>query len=368
MISLIAAVGLIYIFLIDPVIEEATGITSTLFFRIFYPVFDFGILFGCMVIFFNTEREGLGRQSPLLMILGFIIMFIGDQINLLNELHHFTDIRYIEPIWSLAFCVLGISCIASAEEKSSKNKITLSSSIEKINIIEIVRTLFPYFITFSLLFFIFVHYELYNFSFCWAMFLVFILSIRQFFVLMNNKKLNSELQKLNIKIMEDAKIDFLTKIANRRHINDVLKDLDQEKTITRLGLLFIDLDNFKKINDTYGHDGGDAVLQGVANAIRQSLRETDVAGRFGGDEFIAILPGADSSAVASVGERIREHVRLDGKLSSWNVTLSIGGASSVSRNINLLMKTADLALYEAKEGGKNRLVIAREPQEVAKTA
>lgn len=358
-ISLVAAAGLMYIFLIFPALEHTSRLTGALLLQISYPVFDFGILFGCMIIFFNAGREGYSRSSLLLMLLGFIVVLVADQLNLLSELHDCDVVSFIEPLWPLAYCILGLACILAAEEDAAQERIERIASPLREKTIEIMRMLVPYAITFSALCVVFVRYRLYNFVFCWAMFLIVILSVRQFFVLMSNKQLNRELRRLNLQATRDAQMDFLTKLANRRHIDDVLAHFGEEAGDRPLGLLFIDVDLFKNINDTHGHDAGDRALCGVADALRASVRDSDVAGRFGGDEFIAILPGADAHAVSVVGRRIRSRISQNPDLAAMHVTLSLGGASMPpGGDINALLKTADLALYDAKEAGRDRLVIA----------
>ena len=235
-ISLVAAAGLMYIFLIFPALEHSEQITGALMLQISYPVFDFGILFGCMIIFFNAGREGYSNASLLLMILGFIVVFIADQLNLLSELHDFDFVSFIEPLWPLAYCILGFACILAAEEDIAQERIEIIASPLREKTIEVARMLVPYAITFSALGVTFVRYQLYNFVFCWAMFLIVILSIRQFCVLLNNKRLNRELRKLNLKATRDAQMDFLTKLANRRHINDVLAHFGLETDKHPLGL------------------------------------------------------------------------------------------------------------------------------------
>lgn len=362
-ISLVAAAGLMYIFLIAPALEDAQQVSMALILQISYPIFDYGILFGCLSIFFNAGRESYGRSSLINLLLGFFCMLAADQLNLLAELHDLDIVSFIEPLWALAYCFLAVSCILSAEEKamqkSMQRHIAGVVSIDREKAMEVTRMLLPYLMILSALCIVFIQYRLYNFAVYWAMFLIVVLSVRQFCVLMSNKRLNTELVKLNLKATRDAQMDFLTKLANRRHIDDVLSSLGQEATDTTLGILFLDVDFFKHVNDTYGHDAGDAALRGVADVIRNALRNTDMAGRFGGDEFIAILPGADTHIVAAVGERIIERVRADSSLAALHVTLSIGGASvPVGSNIQALLKSADAALYEAKEAGRDRLVIA----------
>ena len=124
------------------------------------------------------------------------------------------------------------------------------------------------------------------------------------------------------------------------------------------------MDFFKRINDTFGHQIGDFVLQQVAACIRLIIRGDDIAGRFGGDEFIVLLPGADVHTAAAVAQRLQEKVRENSELNSRGVTLSIGCASKILTHQNYdmehLLKQADDALYHAKENGRNQFVIYRE--------
>ena len=128
-----------------------------------------------------------------------------------------------------------------------------------------------------------------------------------------------------------------------------------------LGIMLIDVDFFKRINDTFGHPTGDLVLKTVAEKIKSVIRGGDVAGRFGGDEFIILLPESDLPIVENVAEQLTKAVREDEKLSELQVTLSIGGTSQrvnhENYDVQLLLKQADEALYKAKEGGRNRFVV-----------
>ena len=121
------------------------------------------------------------------------------------------------------------------------------------------------------------------------------------------------------------------------------------------------MDFFKHINDTYGHPTGDLVLKTVADKIKSVIRGGDVAGRFGGDEFIILLPESDLTIVNLVAEQLTSAVRGDEKLAEMKVTLSIGGTSqqvnSENYDVQLLLKQADEALYKAKEGGRNCFVV-----------
>ena len=162
--------------------------------------------------------------------------------------------------------------------------------------------------------------------------------------------------------MRDAEVDFLTQLSNRRYIDKTFERLTPpEGRAESLGILLIDVDFFKRINDTFGHPTGDIVLKSVAEKIKSVIRGGDVAGRFGGDEFIILLPESDLTIVNLVAAQLTSAVRADKKLSELQVTLSIGGTSQQvnheNYDVQLLLKQADEALYKAKEGGRNRFVV-----------
>lgn len=124
-----------------------------------------------------------------------------------------------------------------------------------------------------------------------------------------------------------------------------------------LSVIILDIDNFKSINDTYGHDSGDVVIKSTANEINQAVRENDIAARWGGEEFVCILPGAKKSTAKKVAERIRGSIESTIKTPK-QVTVSLGVASlnMNTKTVDALIKEADQALYEAKTGGRNRVV------------
>ncbi len=163
-------------------------------------------------------------------------------------------------------------------------------------------------------------------------------------------------QELNKLIHYDA----LTGLYNRRAIEDYLKqELERVKRYRRqMSLLMLDLDFFKNINDTYGHDFGDRVLVAIANVLRTNIRELDFAGRFGGEEFLVIMPETDIKESAFVAERLREAVELmHFEKSDLKVTISGGLATAPKDGMtgDALLKKADMALYMAKEKGRNRI-------------
>lgn len=160
-----------------------------------------------------------------------------------------------------------------------------------------------------------------------------------------------------------SRTDPLTRIANRRATVDTLERLlvDHRRYDTGLGLLIFDIDHFKAINDRFGHASGDAVLVEVANRATVALRETDTIGRWGGEEFVALLPHTDRAGVVAAAERVREAldatpVQVGGRTIA--VTASVGGTViGGDDDADMLLSRADGALYSAKESGRNRCIV-----------
>lgn len=159
-----------------------------------------------------------------------------------------------------------------------------------------------------------------------------------------------------------ALVDPLTLVWNRRGIEELLKDRWSEAA--RHGhhvmLAIADIDHFKSINDTHGHDTGDAVLRGVAQRLMGAVREEDAVGRIGGEEFLLLLSGHNPEMLIHTVERIREHLVAQPILigdKALIVTASFGAASCIASDIGheALIKRADEALYTAKRSGRNRV-------------
>jgi two-component system cell cycle response regulator len=164
--------------------------------------------------------------------------------------------------------------------------------------------------------------------------------------------------------------DPLTGLANRRHFRSVLeREID---VVARTGepalLLMLDIDHFKHVNDTYGHQAGDEVLQTVAKCLVNCVRPMDTVARYGGEEFAVVLPNCQVSFGKTVAERIRQSVEaLTITLSSMTqlkITISVGGAFApewVRSTSALWIERADIELYRAKAGGRNQ--VCMDPQE-----
>lgn len=179
------------------------------------------------------------------------------------------------------------------------------------------------------------------------------------------------LNKAHKEIREMAITDSLTKLYNRRYFSTQLKDefLRGKRYKRNMSCIMLDIDFFKKFNDTYGHQTGDLVLQEVAAVVKDQARATDIVARYGGEEFIVMLPETDATGAVVFGEKIRGAVENkemeadDG--ANLHVTVSVGvcalGAGEIAQveDENRIIAFADKALYVAKENGRNRVEVYR---------
>ncbi|BCH24873.1 PleD family two-component system response regulator [Mesorhizobium sp. L-8-3] len=179
------------------------------------------------------------------------------------------------------------------------------------------------------------------------------------------KRYNDQLRASVTHTIEMAVTDALTGLHNRRYLDNHLETLFN-RAVTRerpLSVMITDLDRFKTVNDTYGHDGGDDVLREFAKRLRRNVRGIDLACRYGGEEFLVVLPDTEGHDAERVAERIRAEIErtpfIVGREGiSVSITISVG-VSCVKYppdSVEALIKRADVALYEAKRGGRNRVV------------
>lgn len=179
------------------------------------------------------------------------------------------------------------------------------------------------------------------------------------------KRYNDQLRASVTHTIEMAVTDALTGLHNRRYLDNHLETLFN-RAVTRerpLSVMITDLDRFKTVNDTYGHDGGDDVLREFAKRLRRNVRGIDLACRYGGEEFLVVLPDTEGQDAERVAERIRAEIErtpfiVGREGTSVSITISVG-VSCVKHapdSVEALIKRADVALYEAKRGGRNRVV------------
>jgi diguanylate cyclase (GGDEF)-like protein len=172
---------------------------------------------------------------------------------------------------------------------------------------------------------------------------------------------NRELKRANEKILELSRTDSLTGCANRGFFNERISEmisLAKRKSLP-LSVVMSDLDYFKKINDRFGHDAGDLVLKGYADLLRQYTRTEDLVARFGGEEFVVLLPLSDINEAFTMSERIRQALAKQDFLGNGYVVTVSCGVSRLKDEDRPedLIKRADTAIYQAKDLGRNQTVV-----------
>lgn len=188
-------------------------------------------------------------------------------------------------------------------------------------------------------------------------------------LLKQNKELKEQIETLERLVT----LDPLTEVYNRRFIEIELKNLFEEALIIRkkqdkrsdkkdeLSIIFLDIDNFKKINDTYGHSAGDIVLKELSSIIKNNIRSSDRVARYGGEEFIVVLVKASKEDAFKKAEIIRKTVsnkkiKIDGVFIKVTITLGVASLDK-EKSATELVDKADKALYHGKQNGKNKTII-----------
>lgn len=178
------------------------------------------------------------------------------------------------------------------------------------------------------------------------------------FDITEKKETQLELEYKNRILSEISSIDGLTKIGNHRTLIEHLKAeiTETSRTSSQLSIALFDIDDFKKVNDSKGHVYGDQVLVDIASIITKSIRGTDFAGRYGGEEFMVIFPNTTLSVASKISERIRQAVEDYNFVDGLRITISGGTNQYNNETITELVHSADTKLYTAKRNGKNQIV------------
>jgi diguanylate cyclase (GGDEF)-like protein/PAS domain S-box-containing protein len=164
-------------------------------------------------------------------------------------------------------------------------------------------------------------------------------------------------------LRQSAFTDPLTGIGNRRYLEEGIRAAKMaiDRGIGSAGMILIDIDNFKHVNDTYGHETGDQILLMVVHTLKHNLRSTDMMGRWGGDEFIAIVNDVQNpDTLEAIAKKLRvmvENSRIDLEAASLSITISIGATLVNVDEPEIIFQRADRLLYESKQAGKNKVTV-----------
>lgn len=172
------------------------------------------------------------------------------------------------------------------------------------------------------------------------------------------QRVNDELKQKNERLQAISVTDSLTGLFNHRHIIERLQEHVSSSTRYQhdLSVMMLDIDHFKKVNDTYGHPFGDEVLERMSATIRKVIRVVDIAGRYGGEEFLVVMPETDLQEAVGIGERVRRAMEA----LTWQppITLTVSGGVAAwqpGESASRLISRADALLYEAKKAGRNQV-------------
>jgi diguanylate cyclase (GGDEF)-like protein/PAS domain S-box-containing protein len=183
----------------------------------------------------------------------------------------------------------------------------------------------------------------------------------------------AELIAANKTLSKIANTDSLTQVYNRHRFDDILTTeikRYKRRKYSALSLMMIDIDHFKQLNDRYGHLAGDAALREIASMLKEEMRGTDTVARFGGEEFVVVMPATDLAGAAHKAEMLRrktEATEFPGADTPIHMTVSIGVAVYASGSPSGLINAADQALYRAKQAGRNKVVVSGPESEVTET-
>jgi len=167
----------------------------------------------------------------------------------------------------------------------------------------------------------------------------------------------AELLSMNATLVELSETDKLTGLKNRRYFQEKLEEQlsNNEKSASPFSLFILDIDHFKKVNDTFGHQVGDEVLAQLAQLLKNQARSLDIVARYGGEEFVVILPETDQNEAKAIAEQLRQAVE-QAKWQTGRITVSVGIATAIKTdNETTILQRADKALYASKENGRNHV-------------
>lgn len=355
-------------YLIEPIFREELVSPMAIFISVSYPVTDLALLFGVLFLFGKASLKRGSRYGPI--IAGAVLFFLTDTYYMLmNGQDAYISGGMADLCWMISLQLIGLSAVF---RMTGQNKIPVEESKDTHPSKE---NHFLIYLSYGLMILVVTNFLLdseLNRPGPWLFVLVMVLLLmRQNLTLADNRTLvqalekkNQELHQVNQLVQMDAKCDFLTGLQNRRGLEEMLEAAIRraEEDGQAFALLIIDVDWFKQVNDRYGHDFGDWVLTELGSVLKGMTRAGEMIGRYGGEEFMGILPGTGLPEGIRVAERLRKAVedhcfrKEDKELA---LTISIGVSLyrlEEGRNGLMVKKRADRALYGAKAAGRNRVM------------
>ncbi len=361
-------------YLIIPVLKLTiqNGLLSYLF--LIYPITDLIMLIILIMMVIRPTDQKMIKITRL-MLIPIIINIIIDQVYVIEAINNnYSSGSWLDPLWPLATWLLAIIALISLEQ----NTIVTENEEDNVDILGVSQsirnaTVIMFYIAFLLFgVYVFSRYLIIDVLSVGFLLIVAILIIRDMFYSVNMAKLfekikvvNKDLEIVNEKLDVESKTDFMTGLNNRRQIMNLYSHLKKHalKENKLLSVIMIDIDYFKKINDKYGHEAGDKVLKKVSELLLENTRGNDHVGRFGGEEFMILMPDCNRDKAYGLAERIRMKIEetpitIDNSGTQVNVTISVGISCLDSRiqNNKDTISEADKALYVAKEKGRNQVI------------
>ena len=384
LITMTVVVTLSWYFLLQPIFIQES---DTLLFKLValaYPLSDIGLILG--VLGLNATSRTFSRNTHYTLVMGLTLFSIADSAFIyLSTKESYHSGSLVDPLWILASLLIGLAGLYS-KNQIGKAEIADIRHKDIPYVFSFTRSTIPYISMFILLIVMFIRIWKLDSLVMGLIIGIFLISIRQIVNLLDNKRLilllaqsNLELE-ISKKALEDkheflkqtsatikleAQTDYLTGLYNRRYIVQSLHSLIEQANLNNLNfsLFMLDIDHFKQINDLFGHEAGDDVLQQITQIMLKNTRCEEKIGRFGGEEFIGFLPEVVEEEAVMIAERIRkqivDHTFLIGS-QNIKVTVSIGVSQWRPNNnddVQSLLKRIDKALYQAKDRGRNCTVV-----------
>lgn len=338
---------------ISPLVHEANDFGAGTWLSLAYPIMDLVLVFGvCAALFRKTAPNAGALRLLLAGVLAFVLADIA--FACLNLLDSYSSGTWPDTLWMVAITAMLLAadyqrrCGASIDVVDPDDEIASATMVSLLPYVAIAGA-------YTLL--LVVGFSSSQFSFdgllVGAVLLTAVVVARQVTVLRDNARLIGELQRL-------ATVDSLTGVCSRRRVLDraVVLYAEAMRDDLPLAVVMVDVDHFKRINDSYGHAVGDDALHFVGQMCERTMPAGCVVGRYGGDEFVLLLPGATLSEALELAEDLAATVaKVEQPIADGpaELTLSLGVASAMgSRDLAAVLRDADAALYEAKRSGRSR--------------